>query len=80
MRSSNCSSPDAYDCILSKLQRASQKDLDDTDALFRSQELDAAVLRERHTRELRDYLIGPVERHDGTLERWIEVFETTEWA
>ncbi len=25
-------------------------------------------------RELRDYLIGPRGQHDGTLERWIEIF------
>lgn len=38
---------DPYDCILSKLERASPKDRDDVDYLFRSQKLDAQVLRER---------------------------------
>ena len=39
--------PDPYDCILSKPERASPKDRDDADYLFRSQKLDARVLRER---------------------------------
>jgi Nucleotidyltransferase of unknown function (DUF6036) len=68
--------PDAYDCILSKLERASGKDRDDADYLFRSQELDAGVLRERYRKELRHNLIGNIEWHDGTLQLWIEIFES----
>lgn len=68
--------PDPYDFILSKLQRASQKDLDDADYLFKTQRLNSERLRQRYLQELRVYLIGPPERHDGTLERWIEVFES----
>ena len=45
--------PDAYDCILSKLERASPKDRDDADYLFRSQKLDAQVLRDRYKNEVR---------------------------
>jgi len=67
--------PDPYDCILSKLERAGPKDRDDADYLFRSQRLDAQVLRERYTNELRHNLIGNIEWHDGTLELWIEIFE-----
>ena len=68
--------PDPYDYILSKLQRAGLKDFDDALYLFRSRKLQSEILRERYHRELRDYLIGPLEQHDGTLERWIEVFES----
>jgi hypothetical protein len=68
--------PDPYDCILSKLERGSGKDRDDADYLFRSQRLDARVLRERYEKELRFKLIGSVEWHDGTLKLWIEIFES----
>jgi len=66
--------PDAYDCILSKIERASPKDRDDADYLLRSQNLDAQVLRERYKQELRHNLIGNVEWHDRTVELWIEIF------
>jgi hypothetical protein len=68
--------PDPYDYILSKLQRAGLKDFDDAMYLFRSKKPQSEILRERYHRELRDYLIGPLEQHDGTLERWIEIFES----
>ena len=67
--------PDPYDCILSKLERAGPKDRDDADYLFRSQKLDACVLRERYKNELRHNLIGNIEWHDQTLKLWIEIFE-----
>lgn len=67
--------PDPYDCILSKIERASPKDRDDADYLFRSQKLKARVLRERYTNELRHNLIGNIGWHDETLELWIEIFE-----
>jgi hypothetical protein len=67
--------PDPYDCILSKLERASPKDRDDADYLFRSQRLDARVLLERYKNELRHNLIGNIEWHDQTLELWIEISE-----
>jgi hypothetical protein len=67
--------PDPYDCILSKIERASPKDRDDADYLFRSQKLNALVLRERYKNELRHNLIGNIEWHDKTLELWIEIFE-----
>ena len=68
--------PDPYDCILSKLERGSGKDRDDADCLFRSQKLDAQLLRERYEKELRHNLIGNVAWHDGTLKLWIEIFES----
>jgi len=68
--------PDAYGFILSKLQRASQKDLDDADDLFKPQRLDSQKLRQRYQEELRVYRIGPPERHDRTLDRWMEAFES----
>jgi len=67
--------PDAYDCILSKIERAGPKDRDDVDYLFRSQNLDAKILRNRYKYELRHNLIGQIESHDKTLELWIEIFE-----
>jgi len=66
--------PDAYDCILSKLERASPKDRDDADYLFRSQKLDARVLRDRYRNELRDHLVGKIEWHNQTLELSIDIF------
>jgi hypothetical protein len=67
--------PDPYDYILSKLQRGGQKDLDDARYLFKVRNLKGQILRERYQKELRAYLIGPLERHDKTVERWIEIFE-----
>jgi hypothetical protein len=66
--------PDAYDCILSKIERASPKDRDDADYLFRSQNLDPEVLRDRYKNELRHHLIGNTEWHDQTLGLWIDIF------
>jgi hypothetical protein len=63
--------PDAYDCILSKLE---PKDGDDADYLFRSQKLDARALHDRYRKELRYLLIGKIEWHDRTLELWIDIF------
>ena len=57
------------------LERGGGKDRDDADYLFRSQKLDAKLLRERYEKELRHNLIGNVEWHDGTLKLWIEIFE-----
>ncbi len=68
--------PDAYDCILSKLERNTTKDRDDADYLFRLQKLNAQVLSDRYKNELQHNLIGNVEWHDKTLELWIEIFES----
>jgi hypothetical protein len=62
---------------LSKLQPASLKDSDAALYLFRSRKLRSEPRREPYYRELRDFLIGPLKRHGQTLERWIEIFEST---
>jgi len=65
--------PDSYDCILSKIERNADVDVNDAEYLFQSQKLDAQVLRERYEKELRPYLIGDVPRTDTTLKLWIEI-------
>lgn len=65
---------DPYDCILSKLERNGDVDVDDANYLFRSQKLDAEVLRGRYQKEFRPYAIGDVTRHDTTLRLWLEIF------
>jgi hypothetical protein len=48
--------PDAYDCILSKVERNADLDVNDAEYLFRSQKLDAQVLRNRYEKEFRWYI------------------------
>ena len=59
--------PDPYDYILSKLERNSTKDRDDADFLFRKENLNSNILRERYKKELRPYLANE-DRHDRTLD------------
>jgi hypothetical protein len=66
--------PDPYDCILSKIERNADVDVNDADYLFHSQKLDAQVLQERYEKEFRPYIIGDVARTDTTLRLWIEMF------
>jgi hypothetical protein len=66
--------PDPYDCILSKLCRNGDIDVNDAEYLFRTQNLDAQMLRDRYEKEFRDYIIGPVPRTDTTLNLWIDIF------
>jgi hypothetical protein len=68
---------DPYGCILSKLERNGAVDVDDAEHLFRSQKLDAQVLRERYEKEFRPYVIGDLTRHDTTLKLWIEIFTSS---
>jgi hypothetical protein len=63
--------PDPYDLVLSKLSRNEERDRQDVEYLARTQHLDPAVLRERY-KELIPNLIGPQNRHDATLEFWLE--------
>ena len=63
--------PDAYDLILSKLERNSPKDRDDVEYLAKTLSLDAALLRKRYQKELRPYLSNEA-RHDLTLSLWID--------
>ena len=60
-------------CILSKIERASPKDWDDAAYLFRSQKLDAGVLRERYKNELRHNRIGNIDWHDQTPDLWLDI-------
>ena len=62
---------DVHDLVLAKLTRNSPVDLEDVKFLASEGHLDANVLRERYTKELRPYLYPP-EKHDLTLELWIE--------
>lgn len=66
--------PDPYDCILSKIDRGSQKDRNDSEYLFRKQNLDVQILRERYDREFRPNYVGRKDRLDTTLRLWIEIF------
>jgi hypothetical protein len=67
--------PDPYDLILSKLERNTTKDRDDTDYLFKALKLKSKILHDRYEKELRPYLANE-DRHDSTLKLWIEIFES----
>jgi len=43
--------PDPYDCILSKVERNGDVDVNDAEYLFRSQKLDAKILQARYEKE-----------------------------
>jgi len=68
--------PDAYDFILSKLERNSAKDRDDADYIFKAKKLSSQILRERYEKELRPYLSKET-WHDNTFKLWIDIFEKT---
>jgi hypothetical protein len=65
---------DPYDIVLSKLSRNVDRDREDVQYLAKTKQLDTKILRERYEKELRSILIGPPERHDATLEFWIEAY------
>jgi|SRR5437870_3520304 len=65
---------DPHDLALSKLARNSPIDRDDIAQLAKALPLDANVLRARYRQELRPIIIGDPERHDHTLEMWIEAY------
>ncbi|MGH9487014.1 MAG: DUF6036 family nucleotidyltransferase [Terriglobales bacterium] len=67
--------PDAYDLALLKLDRNLQRDREDAKWLARTAPLDLDELRRRYREELRPYLVGPVERHDLTLNLWVEMIQ-----
>ena len=66
--------PDPYDLILSKLSRNAETDREDVQYLAQTQKLEARILRERYETELRASLVGPLNRHDGTLEFWLRAY------
>lgn len=63
-----------HDLALSKLARNSPIDRADVAQLARAVPLDPALLRTRYRQELRPIIIGDPERHDRTLEMWIEAY------
>lgn len=65
--------PDPYDLILSKLCRNIERDREDVEFLASTMQLDVDVLRERY-KEIIPNLIGPQNRHDATLEFWVEAY------
>ena len=65
---------DPYDYILSKLERNGLKDRDDADYIFKSQNLDPQVHRDRYEKELRPNLVNE-DKHDLTLKLWLDIFE-----
>lgn len=65
---------DAHDLALSKLARNSPVDREDVAQLVRSVPLQADSLRARYQSELRPIIIGDPEKHDRTLQMWIEAY------
>lgn len=65
---------DPHDLALSKLTRNSPVDREDVAHLAKTVPLDPVVLRTRYQQELRPIVIGDPERHDRTLEMWIESY------
>jgi hypothetical protein len=65
---------ESHDLALSKLARNSPIDRDDVARLAKAVPLDADTLRARYRAELRPIIIGHPERHDRTLEMWIEAY------
>jgi hypothetical protein len=66
--------PDPYDLVLSKLSRNVERDREDVNFLATTCRLSAEVLRQRYLQELRSALIGPIDRHDLTLDFWIAAY------
>lgn len=64
--------PDPYDLALSKLTRNFDVDADDVKRLAATCALDLDVLKSRYEGEVRPIVIGPVDRHDRTLQLWID--------
>lgn len=64
---------EAYDLVLSKLERNSPKDREDVEFLVQRIPLDPKVLSYRYEKELRPYLAN-AERHDLTLKLWLDAY------
>ncbi len=64
---------EAFDLVLSKLERNSPRDREDVEFLAKRIPLDPKVLSARYEQELRPYLAN-VERHDRTLRLWLEAY------
>ncbi len=63
-----------HDLVLAKLERNSDRDREDVEALARGPGLDVSVLRGRYEQELRPFL-GRPDREDLTLTLWIAIIE-----
>ena len=65
---------DPYDLVLSKISRNCDRDREDVQYLARTQKLVGRILRQRYENELRTCLIGPTDRHDATLQFWLQAY------
>jgi hypothetical protein len=63
-----------HDLALSKLTRNSPIDQEDVQYLAQTGRLDSVTLRTRYQDEMKSRVIGPEERHDLTMELWLEYF------
>jgi len=66
---------EAHDLALTKLERNSEKDRQDIEGLARAGRLDPRILRDRYLKELRPNLLSHLERHDLTMDLWVESIE-----
>ncbi len=62
------------DLVLSKLCRNAERDREDAKYLIKTQQIDAAVFKERYDRELKCNLIGDPKVIEGALQMWIEEY------
>lgn len=65
---------EAHDLALSKIERNSDKDRDDIQHLARAGHIQPELLKERYYQELRLNLTAHEERHDLTLQLWLESY------
>lgn len=66
---------EAYDLVLSKLDRNWQKDREDVEYLAKHAPLDAEILRKRYEKELRSYMADAIaQKLDNTLNLWVEAY------
>lgn len=64
---------EAHDLALTKLERNSDVDRQDVLELASAGYLDPTTLRERYAKEFRPNLAAGVEKHDLTVELWIDI-------
>ena len=64
---------EVHDLALTKLERNADVDRQDVLALVHAGYLDQATLRERYVKEFRPILASGAEKHDLTLELWVEM-------
>ena len=64
---------EAHDLALTKLERNSDKDRQDIQALANSGFINEATLRERYVTEYRPNLASGEKKHDLTIELWVQM-------